>query len=61
MELNTKTYQTDREQYLDETIIITGGASWIGKAIAKVFAEIGASAFIIDIEQAELNKTVNEI
>jgi 3-oxoacyl-[acyl-carrier protein] reductase len=36
--------------YTNKTVVVTGGASGIGKAIAKIVAENGASVFIIDIE-----------
>lgn len=40
---------------------ITGGGSWIGKEIAKVFAREGASLFIIGRDEKKLIATTNEI
>ena len=41
--------------------IITGGASGIGKAIAKIFAEQGAKVHILDINKEGATQTANEI
>jgi 2-keto-3-deoxy-L-fuconate dehydrogenase len=44
-----------------KTAIITGAASGIGKAIAILFARRGANVFIIDLDDKESQKTVDEI
>ena len=46
---------------IGKTAIITGGASGIGKAISKIFAEQGAKVHILDINKEGATQTVNEI
>lgn len=45
----------------DRTVIITGGASGIGKALAFRFGSEGANIVVGDIEHAALNNTVSEL
>ena len=45
----------------DKAVIVTGGASNIGKAIANVFAEEGALVAVFDRDEAMANRTVGEI
>lgn len=45
----------------NKSAIITGAASGIGKAIAEVFAEQGASVYILDINDSEGEKVADEI
>ncbi|MHB8278265.1 MAG: SDR family NAD(P)-dependent oxidoreductase [Candidatus Humimicrobiaceae bacterium] len=46
---------------VEKVAIITGSASGLGKTIALTFAREGAAIVIIDINQEEINRTVNEI
>lgn len=41
--------------------IITGGASGIGEAIAKIYAKEGCKSLLVDIDEVRLNKVVAEI
>jgi short-subunit dehydrogenase len=45
----------------DKVIIITGGSSGIGKALAEVFGTHGSKILITGRNQSELDKTVNEL
>lgn len=45
----------------NRSVIITGGASGIGKAISLLFAEQGAIVHIIEVDEATAGATVNEI
>jgi 2-keto-3-deoxy-L-fuconate dehydrogenase len=45
----------------NKTAIITGGGSGIGKAIAVVFAQQGASVNILDMDEQGATNVVNEI
>lgn len=45
----------------NKVAFITGGGTWIGKEIAKVFAREGAKIFIIGRNQIKLAQTVKEI
>jgi 3-oxoacyl-[acyl-carrier protein] reductase len=39
-----------------KTIVITGGASGLGKAVAKMFAQEGANVVLIDLNTEEGKK-----
>lgn len=41
--------------------IVTGGASGIGKAVSKLFANQGAAVHIVDLNQESIDATVTEI
>lgn len=45
----------------DKTVLITGGAMGIGKAIAERYAEAGAHLQLFDVNQAALENTAAEI
>jgi NAD(P)-dependent dehydrogenase (short-subunit alcohol dehydrogenase family) len=45
----------------DKKVIITGGASGIGKATAELFCREGAQVAILDINKSEGEKTINKI
>ncbi|MBC8296357.1 MAG: SDR family oxidoreductase [Pelagibacterales bacterium] len=45
----------------NKKVIITGGASGIGKATAKLFCHEGAQVAILDINKTEGEKTINQI
>ncbi len=45
----------------NKTAIVTGGGSGIGKAISKTFAKQGANVVILDFNEENGKKTVNEI
>jgi NAD(P)-dependent dehydrogenase (short-subunit alcohol dehydrogenase family) len=44
-----------------KSAIITGGGSGIGKAMAILFANQGANVFILDLDEAGAQKTIEEI
>ena len=45
----------------NKKVIITGGASGIGKATAELFCQEGAQVAILDINKIEGEKTINKI
>ncbi len=48
-------------QFSNQTVIVTGGASGLGRASAKMFAREGALVAILDIDSVTGEKTVLEI
>ena len=46
--------------FKEKRILITGGASGIGKIMGKLALERGAELVIWDINQISIDKTVNE-
>jgi NAD(P)-dependent dehydrogenase (short-subunit alcohol dehydrogenase family) len=49
------------QKYANQSVLITGGGSGIGLAIAKRFASMGARTLIIGRSEARLEQAVNEI
>ena len=45
----------------NKTVLITGGASGLGKGTAKVFAKYDANIVLVDIDRAKLDLVRNEI
>jgi NAD(P)-dependent dehydrogenase (short-subunit alcohol dehydrogenase family) len=45
----------------NKVAIITGGAKGIGKAIARVFHELGAEVHVLDVDETSGKETVKEI
>lgn len=49
------------DPFRDRVAVITGGASGIGAAMARAFAERGARLVLADIDEASLARTVKEL
>jgi len=49
------------KEFENKNIVITGGASGIGRLMAKLLAKKGANVIILDINQANLDNVVAEI
>ena len=45
----------------DKTILVTGGATGLGRSMAKYFLELGANIIIASRKQEALDKTANEL
>ncbi|HMP30548.1 MAG TPA: SDR family NAD(P)-dependent oxidoreductase, partial [Saprospiraceae bacterium] len=45
----------------NQTVIVTGGASGIGKATAELFAKLGSNVVVSDIQETEGLRVTNEI
>ena len=45
----------------NKTVVITGGASGLGKGTAKVFAKYDANIVLVDIDRTKLDIVRNEI
>jgi len=46
--------------YAGKTVIVTGGAGGLGKAIATAFLEAGANTIIVDVHKGRLDETSTE-
>ncbi len=49
------------QSFKDKVVVVTGGASGIGRALAKAFLDEGAKVVISDVEQKALDKTASEL
>ncbi len=49
------------KDFKDRVVVVTGGASGIGKALAKAFLGEGAKVVIADVEQSALDATIAEL
>ena len=47
-------HQLDGLGYRGKTVVVTGGASGMGEATARVLGELGAKVHIVDIQQAKV-------
>lgn len=45
----------------DKVVVITGGASGVGRALGVLFAQEGSKVVLVDINQQSLDKTVSEL
>src|SRR5687767_14255654 len=52
---------TDTLSLTGKRALITGAAKGIGAAIAQLFAERGASLFLLDIDEANLETTASQL
>lgn len=49
------------ESFVDKVVVITGGASGVGRALGVDFAKEGAKVVLVDINQNNLDKTQAEL
>jgi NAD(P)-dependent dehydrogenase (short-subunit alcohol dehydrogenase family) len=49
------------QQFKNETVVITGSSSGIGKGVAKRFVQEGANVFLVDINEEKLAETKKEL
>jgi len=47
-------HQLDGLGYRDKTVVVTGGASGMGEATARILGELGARVHIVDIQQPKV-------
>ncbi len=49
------------QSFKDKVVVVTGGASGIGKSLARAFLGEGAKVVISDVEQGALDRTASEL
>ena len=49
------------QDFKDKTVIVTGGARGIGRAVVQAFAQAGANVVIADLRLADAEQTATEI
>ena len=49
------------QSFKEKVVVVTGGASGIGRALANAFLEEGAKVVISDVEKTALDKTATEL
>ncbi|SFS91933.1 SDR family NAD(P)-dependent oxidoreductase [Halostagnicola kamekurae] len=52
---------TVKYDFTGQTAVVTGAAGGIGRGIAELFGECGASVVLADIQEEKLQKTINEL
>lgn len=48
-------------RFRDQVVVLTGAASGIGRAAARLFAKEGAIQYLLDIDDSGLGETLNEL
>ncbi|KAL2797339.1 hypothetical protein BJX66DRAFT_335240 [Aspergillus keveii] len=61
MESTNQDYISNEPSFGGHRVLITGAASGIGRAIAEAFASHGAVVILVDVNQEQLDRTVNAI
>ena len=56
-----KNHQTDKNEFADKVIMVTGAADGIGKAVTIALAEHGATVLMLDKKSRHLEKLFDEI
>jgi NAD(P)-dependent dehydrogenase (short-subunit alcohol dehydrogenase family) len=49
------------KDFTDKVVVVTGGASGVGRALGVAFAKEKAQVVLIDIQQENLDKTISEL
>ena len=49
------------QSFKDKVVVVTGGASGIGKSLARAFLGEGAKVVVSDVEQGALDRTASEL
>lgn len=61
MELYKLTLTPAEKEFSRRVVVVTGGASGIGKVVARRFAEEGANVVVTDLDEAGVQKAAKEI
>ncbi|KES11937.1 Short-chain alcohol dehydrogenase of unknown specificity, partial [Snodgrassella alvi SCGC AB-598-O02] len=51
----------EKQMLKNKVAIITGAASGMGRSMAELFADEGATVIVVDINSKAINKVVDEI